>query len=463
MLRRHHRFFQSVQVIRDLALVAAAFALAYAVRFSFPEILPYETLSDPRETLVVSIILTLVWPLVGWMSGLYVSRRTHGVLAEVLDVFRVTLVSFLVVVTFTYFAREVRFSRATLILWVAFAIVLISVARVASRVFLRTLRSRGYNLRHVVVVGSGPLANQVVDTIHREAALGLRVVGLVHDEPEAEAPADAPVLGGVADLGRIVQGHDIDQVLVALPIEKLGALKGIMAVLSQETVDVRLIPDFYQFMTLCGSVEEFSGLPIINLQSTPLMGWNLVSKRVFDVAVAALGLLLVSPIFGLVALAVRLSSRGPIFFHQERVGMDGSRFTMIKFRTMRLDAESKARWTSANDPRRTAIGSFLRKLSLDELPQLWNVLRGDMSLVGPRPEQPAFIEDFKKAIPRYALRHKIKAGMTGWAQVHGMRGNTSIAKRIELDLYYIENWSLLLDVKILVRTVFGGFMSPNAY
>jgi exopolysaccharide biosynthesis polyprenyl glycosylphosphotransferase len=205
-------------------------------------------------------------------------------------------------------------------------------------------------------------------------------------------------------------------------------------------------------------------LPIINLQATPLVGWNLAAKRFFDIVVSLTGLMIAGPIIAVSAIWIKATSAGPVFFRQERVGMDGCRFYMYKLRTMRVDAEHDgAQMTSRDDPRRTTVGRFLRRSSLDELPQLFNVLRGDMSLVGPRPEQPLFIEDFKRKIPRYALRHKIKAGITGWAQVNGMRGNTSIAKRIELDLYYIENWSLALDLKILLRTVFGGFISPNAY
>ncbi len=464
MLRRHHRFFQSMQIMRDTLLVALSFAAAYAVRFSFPELLPYESISAPRETAAVSLMLVAVWPLAAWASGLYVSRRAQSVAAEIFDVFRVTVISFLVLVTVTYFVRDVRYSRAVLMLWVGFTLASVSTARVLSRVAMRRLRARGYNLRHVVVVGAGSLAERVVETIHKEGALGMRLLGLVpYDDAALASRAACPTLGTVDALPRILAECEVDQVIVALPIEKLGALKGLMAVLSQETVDVRLIPDFYQFMTLCGSVEEFAGLPIINLQSTPLLGWNLVTKRSFDILVSALGLIVIAPLLALIAALVKLSGPGPVLFRQERVGMDGGRFYMYKFRTMRPSAEAESRWTTANDPRRTRLGVLLRRLSLDELPQLYNVLKGDMSLVGPRPEQPAFIEDFKREIPRYALRHKIKAGMTGWAQVNGLRGNTSIQKRIEMDLYYIENWSLMLDIKILVRTILGGFLSPNAY
>lgn len=470
MLRKHHRFFQSMQVLRDAAVVALAFFLAHLVRFSVPHLLPFESVSPREETLWVGMQLIVIWPVVGWASGLYVSRRTRSVFAEIFDVFKVSLIAFLIIVTVTYFARDERFSRGVLLLWAVFSLTMVSVARVASRVGLGWLRSRGYNLRHVVVVGAGPLARRVVETVEQHHSLGLRVTGVVAADAaeavrwEREGVPGVPVLGGAHDVQEIVRTCAIDQVLVALPIDQLGVLKGLMATLSQETVDVRVIPDFYQFMTLCGGIDEFAGMPLISLQETPLVGWNLVIKRAFDVSMAAIGLVAVAPLMLLIAGLVRLGSPGPILYRQERVGMDGRLFGMYKFRTMRVDAEQDgARMTVPGDPRRTAIGSFLRRLSLDELPQLWNVLKGDMSLVGPRPERPCFIEDFKREIPRYALRHKIKAGMTGWAQINGMRGNTSIAKRIEMDLYYIENWSIILDVKILLRTVFGGFLSRNAY
>jgi len=227
---------------------------------------------------------------------------------------------------------------------------------------------------------------------------------------------------------------------------------------------VKIVPDLFQYVTLYGGLEEFGGLPIVSLQGGPLEGWNLVAKRVFDILFSAAALILVSPILLVVALLVKLTSKGPVLYKQERMGMDGAVFPILKFRTMRTDAESSgARMATAGDDRRTPVGAFLRRTSLDELPQLFNVLRGDMSLVGPRPERPVFIEEFKRQIPKYHLRHKVKAGITGWAQINGLRGQTSIAKRIEYDLYYIENWSLLLDLKILVRTALGGFLSRNAY
>jgi Undecaprenyl-phosphate glucose phosphotransferase len=238
----------------------------------------------------------------------------------------------------------------------------------------------------------------------------------------------------------------------------------LMEDLAQRTVDVKVVPDLFSYITLRGGLEEFGGLPVISLQGAPLEGWNRVLKRSFDVLLAALALLVLSPLMVLVALAVKLTSRGPIFYAQERMGMDGHLFKMVKFRTMKVDAEQHgAQFATASDPRRTVIGSLLRRSSIDELPQFWNVFVGDMSLVGPRPERPVFIDEFKKRIPRYHLRHMVKSGITGWAQINGLRGDTSIKDRIDYDLYYIEHWSLLFDLKILLRTAFGGFLSRNAY
>ena len=273
-----------------------------------------------------------------------------------------------------------------------------------------------------------------------------------------------PVIGTADEVERILTEHPVDQVILALPSEDTGLLKTLMGKLALRTVDVKIVPDLFQYVTLYGGLEEFGGLPIVSLQGGPLEGWNLVAKRAFDILFSAVALILVSPILLVVALMVKLTSKGPVLYKQERMGMDGAVFPILKFRTMRTDAESSgARMATAGDDRRTPVGAFLRRTSLDELPQLFNVLRGDMSLVGPRPERPVFIEEFKRQIPKYHLRHKVKAGITGWAQINGLRGQTSIAKRIEYDLYYIENWSLLLDLKILVRTALGGFLSRNAY
>jgi Undecaprenyl-phosphate glucose phosphotransferase len=315
-------------------------------------------------------------------------------------------------------------------------------------------------------VGAGELGERVVETIEHHRELGFQVTGVLSRDAllPGTTVRGAPVIGTTDDLERILQQKPVDQVILALPSEDMPLMKSLMERLALHTVDVKIVPDLFQYVTLYGGLEEFGGLPIISLQGGPLEGWNLVAKRVFDVLFSALALLLLSPLMLALALAVKLTSRGPVLYRQERMGMDGALFGILKFRTMGVGSEEAGpQMATAGDDRRTAVGGLLRRTSLDELPQLFNVLRGDMSLVGPRPERPVFIEEFKRQIPKYHLRHKVKSGITGWAQINGLRGQTSIQKRIEYDLYYIENWSLLLDLKILLRTALGGFLSRNAY
>ena len=263
----------------------------------------------------------------------------------------------------------------------------------------------------------------------------------------------------------IVRSARVDQVFIALPLEAQGTMEKILRELGNEMVDINVVPDLYQYAILRGSVEEFEGLPIITLSGSPMYGWNSVMKRAFDLCIGGSTLLLALPVLVLIACFVKLTSRGPVFYVQERMGFDGTVFRMVKFRTMRDGAErdTGAVWAQENDPRCTPFGAFLRRTSLDELPQLWNVCKGDMSLVGPRPERPILIEEFRQSIPRYMLRHRVKAGMTGWAQVHGWRGNTSLRKRVQYDLYYITHWNPRLDIRIMWMTLFHGLFHRNAY
>jgi len=262
----------------------------------------------------------------------------------------------------------------------------------------------------------------------------------------------------------VIAEHRIDQVILALPLDAHRRMIQVADAASQECVELRMVPDIFQYATLKATFEDLDGMPVINLSQVPLAGWSSLVKRCLDVALAAAGLAVLLPLFPFVALAIWLEDNGPIFYRQERMGLDGRPFDMLKFRSMRVNAESSTGpvWAVRDDPRRTRIGAFLRRWSLDELPQLWNVLKGDMSMIGPRPERPAFVHEFKTKIPQYMLRHRVKAGITGWAQVHGWRGNTSIQKRLQYDLYYIENWSLKLDLKILWMTLRYG-LRFNAY
>ncbi|HEV8432873.1 MAG TPA: exopolysaccharide biosynthesis polyprenyl glycosylphosphotransferase, partial [Thermoanaerobaculia bacterium] len=281
-----------------------------------------------------------------------------------------------------------------------------------------------------------------------------------------EASLDGlPCLGSIDDAEEIIEKNGIDHVFVALPHASSSAMMALLDRLTRVCVSIHVVPDLLQFMVLRARVEDIDGLPTINLSDTPLEGWSRFLKRAFDLAVAMAALIVFSPVMLAVAIAIWLEDRGPIFYRQVRMGLDGKPFEIVKFRSMRVGAETQsgAVWAEKDDPRRTKIGRVIRAWSLDELPQLWNVLVGDMSVVGPRPERPQFVEQFRAEFPHYMLRHKVRAGMTGWAQVHGWRGNTSVRIRIEHDLYYIENWSLALDVKILFMTLLHGLRHENAY
>lgn len=463
MFSRFQRFYNSIKIAADLAMLALAFALAYWTRFYSG--LPHESIPPLEDTLVSLGMVLAIFPLTFRQANLYTTNRARTHIAEIFEVFKATIFATLLLIALTYFTRE-RYSRMTLAIFVVYAFVLVAAVRLAFREIFNELRRRGVNLKSILLVGAGELGQRVIETIEGHRELGFRVMGVLSRRPQkvGSMVKGCPVIGTIKEIDAVLDRTPVDQVIIALPIEDQPLVKGLMEALALRTVDVKVVPDLYQYITLCGGLEEFGGLPIISLQGGPLHGWNLVLKRAFDVIFSLLALVLTTPVMLLTAILVKATSRGPILYKQERMGMDGRTFHILKFRTMYVDAEANgARMASREDPRRTPIGSLLRQLSIDELPQFWNVLVGDMSLVGPRPERPVFIEEFKRQIPRYHLRHKVKAGITGWAQINGLRGQTSIQKRIEYDLYYIENWSLLLDLKILLRTALGGFLSKNAY
>jgi Undecaprenyl-phosphate glucose phosphotransferase len=467
MFKRHHQLFTALRVLLDLAIVAVAFWGAYSIRFGSPVSFPYSELPDQRETLLIALVSLVIWPLSLRAAGLYRPQRQKSVLDEIFGVFKGTLYAALMLVAVTYFWRDNRYSRAALLIFTGLSFVGVAVVRFVFKGVLQFVRRRGFNLRYVLVLGAGRLARQVIEAVDLHRELGFRVIGCLSltQKRVGSTVSGVPVVGTLRDLRGLLLSRGVDQVLVALPSRAHNRLPRIMEVLSDTTVDVKLVPDVYQYATLFGGLEEWGGLPIVNLQSIGVLGLNAILKRVFDVVFSSLFLLVLSPLMLALAVLAKLGSHGPALFQQERVGLDGKPFQMLKFRTMRVDAEDESGPVFARDgdPRVTLLGQWLRRASLDELPQLFNVLSGDMSLVGPRPERAVFIEQFRRRIPRYQLRHMVKAGMTGWAQVNGLRGNTSIEKRVEYDLYYIEHWSILLDLKILARTVAFGFLSRNAY
>lgn len=467
MLKQKRQLFEYLFIGADLIVVSVAWLIAYWLRFK-TGLVPVDK-GVPEFTQYVSMLLFiwLIWAFVFRRMGLYRPMRGVRRTRELWVLVNANALSILFLISMTYLFREksIQFSRLVFMYFWVLSTVLTVVERSALRFFLRELRRKGYNLRYMLIVGAGQVAADMVSRVRLHQELGIQLLGcLSRDGADRRGPGGIPVVGQYSDLSGFLNRTDIDQVVVALPLEDHQILPEIMEELKDSILDIKVIPDIYQFASIGGAIEEFEGLPVISLQGCPLDGINLFAKRGLDIAIALVSLVVLSPLLGLIALLVKLTSRGPVLFKQERVSFDGSPFSIIKFRTMVSDAEASGPgWTRPGDARVTLLGRLLRSTSLDELPQLLNVLRGDMSIVGPRPERPVYIEEFRKRIPRYMLRHKVPAGITGWAQVHGWRGDTSIDKRIEYDLYYIENWSLLLDLKIVIMTLLKGFRNRNAY
>lgn len=469
MIEKKHRALASVYLINDAVASNLAMLCAWFLRFQF-EVIPVTKGQQELATYLKMLpIVTLVFPLAFAVQGLYRIRPTRGKTEESLAVAIGSVVATIILSGVLLWVRpgprDVLYSRATLGIFLICAMVLTILGRTLVRFIVERRHRAGKDLDRVLIAGNGDLARAVLERMkeHRDQ-LGFRMVGYLRNGDEAVLPG-LECLGTVAEAEAVVKAHDIDHVFVALPHASSQAMMALLDRLTRTAVSIHVVPDLLQFMVLRSRVEDLDGLPTINLSETPLEGWSRFVKRGFDLALAAAALVVLSPVMLAVAIAIWLEDRGPVLYRQIRMGLDGKPFPMVKFRSMRVGAESEtgAVWAEKDDPRRTRVGSFIRAWSLDELPQLWNVLVGDMSVIGPRPERPEFVEQFRAEFPHYMLRHKVRAGMTGWAQVHGWRGNTSIRMRIEHDLYYIENWSLLLDVKILFMTLVHGLRHENAY
>jgi exopolysaccharide biosynthesis polyprenyl glycosylphosphotransferase len=446
-----------------MTLVGSAWLFAFWLRFYAGLPVP-QGVPDPEPYVYALAVALPLFLFLFRSHGLYETRRMDSPLGEASAVFRATAAAVLVLAALTFFSRNYSYSRLTLGIFAVTAPTAVIIMRAMIRYGLRQARLRGMNLRFILLVGSGPLAESVVARIDRRPDAGLRVIGVIADGALGGAVSGAPVIGGYADLKRILREQRVDQVFIALPRHESDRFEKVAAELSDEIVNVKIVPDLLHGFSLRSTVESLDGIPVIGLQETRLQGWAAIGKRVFDFLLSGGLLVAFAPILGAIAVAVWATSGRPILYRQVRMGHDGRVFNMLKFRSMRRDAEAEGPgWTMQNDPRRTRVGRWLRKRSLDELPQLWNVLRGDMSLVGPRPERPAYIEGFRREVPGYMLRHKVRAGMTGWAQVHGWRGDTSIHERVEHDLYYIQKWSIWLDLRILVMTFVRGGKQDTAY
>jgi len=467
MLKKHSKFFETLVLLFDWIALSVSWMLAYYLRFYFP-VIPVSKGIPPFLTYLSLLIFMLpLWYIVFKSFGLYRPRRISSKFAEIVDIAKGTTIAIMFFLSLTFFVRKYEFSRLTFLYFWIICMIILCIERILFREFLRFIRKRGFNLRHALILGTGDLSLNVTDKIHNHPELGIKIRGFLSDDKSqiGNELKGFKILDVYSNIRSVVMDQKIDMVLITLPLSAHERLKRILDDLGDEMVSIMLIPDLMELATLRGGIGEFDGMPIISLRDTPLYGWNLVIKRVTDVVLSIIILSAVSPLMIVVSVLVRATSKGPVFYRQERMGLDGKTFSMLKFRTMETQAEKETGpvWASKGDSRRTIIGAFLRKTSVDELPQFFNVIKGDMSIVGPRPEREFFIQQFRNKIPKYMLRHKMKAGITGWAQISGWRGNTSLEKRIEYDLYYIENWSIRFDLEIMWLTIWRGLVNKHAY
>ena len=449
---------RGVQISLDVLLIALAWAFSYALRF----VVMNGQLGASRLFVEWFFPLSLLTVYFLLRNQLYDQKILRPFASDAMAIMKANTTGLLVFIVLLYFASDMRISRITLVVYSIISTICLLFGRATFRSFVRKLRRRGYLLRRVFVVGSGPEADRYLSTIRYTPGTGLNVVGTFG---YAGAKAESEVQKfDLSDLDRLLETDPPDIVVLGFADEAEAFLGKFMEKYYDSLFLIQILPAEKQaFLGL--SAETFEDVHLLTLNQPQFAVTEVAAKRLIDFISSAIGLVLLSPLLALIGIIVKLSSPGPIFFAQERMGQDGFNFKMWKFRTMKVSTEPIpiAGWTVENDPRRTRIGTFLRSTSIDELPQLWNVFVGDMSLVGPRPEQPYFVEKFSKEIPAYMLRHKMKAGITGWAQVNGWRGDTSLHKRIECDLHYIRNWTLWFDCKILVMTFVKGFINKNAY
>jgi Undecaprenyl-phosphate glucose phosphotransferase len=451
----------------DAIIIVVAYMAAWAIRFVSPFNNDEVGRIDLKTYLMALIFVVPAYLILYAVFSLYTPKRMHGQRYEMFNVIKANTIGLLMFILVLYLTRQIHFSRIMLVIFYGLNITFEFMARVGLRMLLRNIRKRGFNQKHIVLVGYSRAAEGYIDRIKQFPQWGYNVVGILDDHVDIDTKyRGEKVVGRVSEIEQIISENDLDEIVITLGLADYAKLEKVVTTCEKLGVHTKFIPDYNNIIPTKPYIEDVQGIPVINIRRVPLSSmFNKFLKRFMDIIIGSLALLIFSPIMLIVAILVKTTSKGPVIYKQERVGLHNKNFNMYKFRSMKetTDGSDKSKWTTSDDPRVTKVGKFLRKTSIDELPQLINVLKGDMSLVGPRPERPFYVDKFKEEIPRYMIKHQVRPGITGWAQVNGYRGDTSINKRIECDLYYIENWTLFFDFKILVYTVFKGFVNKNAY
>ncbi|MGB9979562.1 undecaprenyl-phosphate glucose phosphotransferase [Methanobacterium sp.] len=466
MIRQNQRFFNLALVVIDMIVIAFSLIFAWFVRFQSNLFIHEPNLGFGYYLLSLLIILPL-YLLLYSIFGLYKPQRTKSIRSLPISILKANAMGLLMLVTFLFLIEQLDYSRYLLALFAISSTVFSIIERVLFRQLLRFIRRKGFNIKYVLMIGAGVLGEQVATKLNQREYLGYDIIGFLDDNIEkGHRIADSQVIGTINDLCDVILTNQVDKVIITISPRHLVLLESIIDLCERYGVKAEIVPDYYRYFPAKHYIDMIDDIPIIDIRYVPLdSSFKKVVKRISDLVFAIFGIIFLSPILILTAVIIKLSSPGPVIFKQERLGLNRKKFVMYKFRSMKIqdDKKEKHQWTVKDDPRTTKFGSFIRKTSIDELPQLFNILKGDMSLIGPRPERPFFVEKFREEVPEYMIKHHVRPGMSGWAQVHGWRGNTSIKKRIEFDIYYVENWTLILDIKIFFMTLIKGFVNKNAY
>lgn len=460
MIKGNQKYFNRLHVLLDALIIAASYDLSWVIKFYD------DSVTMMNHMYIIGLLCIIPMYLILYaVFNVYSPKRVQTMKEEIGNIVKSNTMGLVIFIMALYMLHQPHFSRQMMFIFYVINNVAEIIFRNCIRWVLRKIRNRGFNQKHILLVGYSRAAEGYIDRIKTNPQWGYHIMGILDDNvTEGTKYRGEQVIGKIKLLQNMLSENELDEIAITLGIAEYSKLEDIVAICEKSGVHTKFIPDYNNFIPTRPYTEDLLGLPVINIRRVPLNGgFNRFIKRVSDIVGSFLLIILFSPVMLVVALAVRFSSKGPVIYKQERVGLHNRNFVMYKFRSMKIERCDELHFTTQNDDRTTRIGRFIRRCSLDELPQLFNVLKGDMSLVGPRPERPEFVEKFREQIPRYMIKHQVRPGMTGWAQINGYRGNTSIRKRIEYDLYYIENWTFWFDIVILFQTIFKGFVNKNAF
>lgn len=467
MIKDNYKYFNRLHILIDSMIIVITFIVAWWLKFqSGLFMIEGHALSMQRYFSVLFIIVPLYIVLYS-IQGLYTSRHVRSKRYETYSILKANIFGMLIFIAILYVVKQPHFSRTVVFMFFWLNIIIDVFFRILIKKGLVYIRKKGFNIKRIVLVGYSRAAEGYIDRIVQNPQWGYEIIGIVDDNMSLTSEyKGVKIIGKINHLSQIIEDDNIEEIAITLALQEYSKFEEIVALCEKSGVHTQFVPDYNRVIPTQSYTEDVQGLPVINIRYIPLTNSiNQVLKRVVDVFGSGIALILLAPLMLAIALIIKLTSKGPVIFKQERIGLHNKKFTMFKFRTMKVqDAASEcSKWTKKGDPRVTGIGKILRCTSLDELPQLINIFMGNMSLVGPRPERPFFVNKFKEEIPRYMIKHQVRPGLTGWAQINGYRGDTSIDKRIEYDLYYIENWTMGFDFRIMFLTIFKGFINRNAY